>query len=205
MPSAIPVGAAQATFVFTHTTAPKDVVCTLGLSLIDYTGTELEAANKAFDAWADTILPGQATRCALDHVDLFIGNDRNPSGSVRSDKPPEAGNTTGDKLAANSALLVNKRSNFLSRSGRGRMFVPYALSEGDVDEGGKLNPGAITAWGNQFAAFFAALEAEGASGNGPLHPVILSNDDGVGGLSAPRRITTFQIAPVIGTRGSRLR
>lgn len=98
---------------------------------------------------------------------------------------------------ANCAVLVHKRSARGGRRGRGRMFLPWALSEGDVDEVGKIATARVTAMQTICNNFLTAL----ATNNVPM--VILHNP-GTTTPGAPNIVTNLIVDPLISTQRRRL-
>lgn len=201
MPSNIPSGFAQATMVFTHPQVPRPVVVTMGLSLLNFTGTNLQAANKAYKAWKDTLLVKQDTECTFSHVDLFIGADEFPSGSVRSSESASSGGSSFPGVPANVATLVNKSTAQLGRRGRGRMYVPFMMAEAGVDEGGNVDSTTRATLNTTLAAYMTSLTTVDAQGVGTLGPVLLHRTVPL----VATEITTLTVAPKVGTRKGRIR
>lgn len=202
MPPSVPEGFGQLTFVFQHPAVPKNVVTTLGIRLDGWTDTLTEAANDAHETFVEHLLPDMDSECSLVWVDLYANIGGN-SGSVRSTEPAANGGSNRVGEPANIALLITKETATLGRKGRGRMWMPFALGDSNVDEGGNVQTEVRVAWEQNLIDFLADLRAEGAQGDGTLIPVLISQAQGAG--NAPKDITGFNVSQKIGTRRSRIR
>lgn len=205
MPSNIPVGYGQATYSFTHENLGRPLAITLGVSLPSGPVNPQAVANELMQRFSETIMTDIDNSVTLTHVDLFIGNGPDPSGSVRSSIPPKVGERSMVSVPLNSAVLVTKQSGRLGRLGRGRFFVPSSVAATEVSENGNLTGSIVTSLQSRWFAFHAALTdpEEGTFYSGTLNPVIIHQPPHQD--QAPALITSFLVGSKIGTRGSRLR
>lgn len=203
MPSDIPVGTGQATFVFQNLIAPKNVVCTMGLDLSDAGGDYVACANAAFTAWQTTFLPHQSNNATLVHVDLFIGNDSGSSGSVRSTLPAQDGGETADCEGPAISALVNKNTSFLGRAGRGRMFVPYILPDNTTTTGGAIVGSRLTIINSAGTDFLDQLAAGGV--DIPVIPAVLLGHTTAGTIKTATPILSLTAVSTVGVRPTRQR
>lgn len=209
MPSNIPVGYAQATFSFLHEGSSDPLAITLGITLPPGPGapTPQLVANQLQSNFAATVLEDMDNGISLTHTDLFVGAGDGPSGSVRSDIGSFPGERAMVSIPLNTAVLVNKTTPRLGRLGRGRMFVPSSVAASEVSEVGRLGDSIRTSLNGSWSDFWDLLANGSPDPNafysGPLVPVLIHqppHDD-----IPPTSITGFEVAPVVGTRGSRIR
>jgi hypothetical protein len=205
MPSDIPVGAGQATFVFQNLNAPKRVVVTLGLDLSDVGGDYVAAADRAFLAWANSFLPIQSNNATLLHVDLFIGNDAASSGSVRSTEPAQDGGGTGDYEGPAVSALIDKQTGLLGRAGKGRMFVPYVLPDNSTNSGGSILSGRLATLQTAGDNLYSELTTAAPGASPAIPPVLLGKGIGSGPTKVATPITGFSPVSVVGVRPTRQR
>lgn len=205
MPSNIPIGYGQATFSLRHESLLRPLAITLGVALPDPGVDPVEVANALHDRFRLTILTDLDNSIALQWVDLFIGNGNDPSGSVRSNIGSFPGERSMVSVPLNTAVLVEKRSGFLGRTGRGRMFVPSSAATTEVSEIGNLNGGLRTSLQQRWNEFYSELVDDEGPHNffpGAIQPVILHQSPTAG---APTPISGFQVQTKVGTRATRIR
>lgn len=205
MPKNVALGSSQATYLLTHTLVSRPMAVTCGHDLTAWDGTPLEAANRLFDVFNDTIVNGMDSNVTFTGVDLFIGNGIAPSGSVQSTRAPQPGEAAGNYPPPNSALLVRKNTATFGRHGTGRLFMPFMVPEASVDEGGNVDGVIVTAVQNQVDLWYAELLAEDVGGNGTLRAVINTStlDPNVAGVAIP--ITSFAVQGKMATQRRRMR
>jgi hypothetical protein len=98
---------------------------------------------------------------------------------------------------ANVAVLLHKRSTRGGRRGRGRMFIPWAMSEGDVDEVGNIATARVTALQTLATSFLNALTTYGV-------PMVILHNAGKTVMGAPNTVTSLTVDRLIGTQRRRL-
>lgn len=205
MPPHVSTGSSQATYVMSHPALTRNVAVTCGHSLIDWTGDEVQAANRLFDDFNENVVNGMDSTARFEYVDLFIGADVNPSGSVRSNRAATQGLAAYDIPPPNVAVLVQKRTAFFGRKARGRLYLPFMLDRGNTDEGGNIAAGVLSDIGAQMDAWFEALQLDDATSFGPLYPVINPTSSNPAVTAAPIRLTSFDVQPKVATQRRRLR
>lgn len=97
----------------------------------------------------------------------------------------------------NVAILVHKRTGRGGRRGRGRMYLPWYVSEADIDEMGKLTGATLTATQNAMNTWRSALASA-------QMPMVLLHNAGVTSPGPPDVVTTLQVDPMVGTQRRRL-
>ena len=98
---------------------------------------------------------------------------------------------------ANCAVLVHKRTARGGRRGRGRLFVPWAISEGDVDEVGKISTSTVGALQTKFNNLLTQLTTNNV-------PMVLLHSEGQTPAGAPNLVTSLVVDPLISTQRRRL-
>lgn len=132
---------------------------------------------------------------------------------------PEVGTVTDPPLLSNSALLVEKSTSMAGRGKRGRMFIPGALAEGQVDASGNIDgavlPGlvaAVEAWRvalvthvaiDQVVLFHSDFIRDPAVAYDPdlVDQAMIANPD----ANNPSGVTAFLVDPVAATQRRRMR
>lgn len=205
MPSSIPAGYGQATYSFTHESLARPLAITLGIKMPG-TGTDpQDVANELHTRFVNTIMEDIDNGLTCTHVDLFIGNGNNPSGSIRSNTPPAPGERSMVSAPLNTCVLITKQGTRLGRLGRGRCFMPSSAPRDDVSENGQISTSLVTSLNGTWQDFYDQL-TNGVTGGwfeGPLPPYIIHRPPHA--EDAPTPIRSFVVATKVGTRGSRIR
>lgn len=205
MATNIPVGFAQAAFIFTSDIGTPDFVTTIGVDLSDVGGNFLGAADHLFAAYGSTWMNTTSDHLVLDRVQLNIGLEEGGTGSVTSGKNPITGGDDGDIPPVNLCCIAQKVTNMLGRRGRGRMFLPGVLNETQVTEGGLLGDGVAADLADLGTNFLSAIRAPDVPGEvtptiTPMEPVLFHD-----GLLAPTPIISIAISPKVGVIRKRVR
>lgn len=200
----IPPGFAQASIVLTGPLGTAPYVTTLGLDISDRTGSLVDVADMVMGGYATQFASTTNGKLTISHVTLLVGQDGG-NGSVQSSLSPIECENNGSMAPIAMAPIVRKVSADLGRSGRGRMFLPGALGEVDVDDNGQLDATFrenVTDAANQLLGWLITGEVPGYPVAGPCPPVILHNE---GGDALPTTILSFSCAPTVGWIRKRLR
>lgn len=193
----IPVGYGELAFVL-EGIAAGPYVTTLGVSLLGLSPTDyVDAANAAFDAYSETLLPITASALTLSRVDLRVGLTGGSSGTVTSDRPAEVGGRSSASALLGAAPVVQKRSADLGRSGRGRSFVPAVIASSDLANDGSITQALREDVQERYETLITAL-ATFPVGEA-MSPVILHADE-----ATPTPITGVTVASQAGIIRSRL-
>lgn len=190
----IPEDFAQITWGFTGSAVPTGAACTMGVRVLEYSGSPADLASSAATIWENRINGAIVNTCVLSSVLVKFGPDATgPSAQIGTS---QAGNVATPGGAAAPSFLIHKNTDSGGRAGKGRMFVP-GVPEASVDVGGALQAGlatGLTAAFQSLLADFIALDAE---------PVVLH---GLGSpLNQPSFITSFTCDPIVGTQRRRQR
>lgn len=96
--------------------------------------------------------------CTIGPVTCYLGTDGSAD-IVGVDSRTFPGGTSRASIHPGTALLVTKRTARGGRRGKGRMFIPWALSTGEPDEAGIVLTATITAWNTALQLFRAQLSS----------------------------------------------
>lgn len=185
---------------------PGDVepwYCTLGVDLPSGGESPSFYADDLFIAWRDNVLGLQSTTMTLNQCIVKMGSDGPPVMGY-STLGTAPGQTSGSFLPQNCAMLVDKMTNSGGRRNRGRMYIPAALPEANVDNVGTITTGLVTGANVAFGGLWEALQNGVAPTNIAYPPVIL-HSPGISALPLPTPITSFRVQSVISTQRKRLR
>jgi len=190
----IPIGYAQATFLFTGDPLPTGAATTLGLEL---TGTPdpFDLANDVLDAWIAGGMSGFYTSSiTLTAIRVKYGPvDLGPFVEILAGV---GGVLTGDSMPANTASLVRKVTAAGGRPNRGRMFIP-GVSEGSVSGNNRWIGAQQVARQGNLDDFFDALVSADA------FPVVFHDESSP--VSTPTTITSLQLDSLLATQRRRMR
>jgi hypothetical protein len=199
----IPVGYAQAVYELQLTGDNELMVTTMGHDLTGVTGGAYEdAANDLHGAWATEMMGLVSNQYTFIGVTLYVGQDGGPPAIYESTAPSQAGGDTAATLPQNCAYLLRKRTSAAGRRGRGRMYIP-GVSEPEVDALGVIDGTWLTTIQASADGWLAQLGVGGVTG--PLPPVILHREEGIGVEPPPTPVTVLEFAERIATQRQRLR
>lgn len=107
------------------------------------------------------------------------------------------GSASAISAPPNCAALIHKRTARGGRRGRGRMFLPWCVSTGDIDEKGVIQASKITSLGTAMTNFHALLATNNV-------PMFLLHKPGLSAVGVPNAVTSLQVDPLIGTQRRRI-
>lgn len=198
----IPEGFAQITLPLRHVSQSREAVVTFGVEWAGVIGASQEC-DDIFASWVQFIGPFIDEGVIQGPVRASVGTSSGENVSV-------AGNTTfvasgiSAKMPSNVALLVRKLSSRGGRRGRGRMYVPWLLTDTEVDDVGNVLPASRTNLQTAFNNFLTDLAA--ASPTGPFAPMyLLHSDGGSTNPGSPNLVTALQVDSLVATQRRRLR
>lgn len=117
---------------------------------------------------------------------------------VRGDSTtsPVVGTITGssNEMVVSAPVRVTKRTAFVGRQYRGRMYAPFTRLESDVAANGVIASSPLSSVQASWSKFLANLVAF------PINPVLLHSDAGI----TPTPIVAFFCQTVVGTQRRRL-
>jgi hypothetical protein len=107
------------------------------------------------------------------------------------------GGASGAKTPAQVAVLCHKRTARGGRRGRGRMFIPWGVSESDVGEAGNIGTSALATINTAMGNFLTALQTQAV-------PMVILHGEGLTPLGAPDLVTSLVCDAVTSTQRRRL-
>lgn len=190
----IPDGFGQINWIFGGDAAPTGAQVTLAYEVPSGGGGPDDEAEFFFALWRDEVLPAQSSAITLEGVLVKHGpNATGPSGTFTG---TEDGGASELAAPPNVALLVQKRTGFGGRTGRGRMFIP-GIPEGQIDSSGNISEGVRADFETRLGELHAGMVVASAP------PVLLHGSSGP--LSLPFPITQLTVAGRTATQRQRLR
>lgn len=104
---------------------------------------------------------------------------------------------TMSSLPPNCAVLVHKVTARGGRRGRGRLFIPWATSNSNVDEAGIVASAEVTTINTAMGVFRTALSTNAV-------PMVLLHDPGITPMGSPDTVTALTTDSLISTQRRRL-
>jgi len=104
-------------------------------------------------------------------------------------------NTTS--VPPNCAVLVHKVTATGGRRNRGRLFLPWCVGTGSVDEGGIISGATMTTTQTAITAFYNALSTNN-------NPMVVLHDAGKSAIPGPTPVTSLAVDNLISTQRRRL-
>ena len=198
----IPEGFAQVTIPLRYVTMSREAVVTFGVSISVEPDPYPQIADFIFQQWFETlggrvdtgVVQGPA-RMAVgtgtsEHIQV-VGTETNGSARAVATVPP------------NCALLVKKSTNRGGRRGRGRMYIPWAIDDNQIDETGLISSGEVTA--AQTAADDFLEELGTAAGEEGPHPMyLLHESEGETAPGSPNLVIGLSVDVIVATQRRRL-
>lgn len=198
----IPPGFGLASIVLNGPDGTQPYVTTIGVGLSDAGGDFVGVANRVLQTYAsafDTLTNEDLT---FDRVTLLVGSDGG-NGSVDSDIAPMVAVRSGPMAPTAMSLIARKNTAVLGRRGRGRMFIPGVLADGDVAANGAIEPESRPIFQEALDNFMTGLSLVGTSPY-PIAPPYLLHSEGSASTS-PTPITSLSTAPLVGWVRKRIR
>lgn len=201
MATNIPNGFAQAAWITEGQYGTGPFVFTMGLGIASG-GTDLVAiANQCHEAFKVGFQEYMSDGLTCQKVTLTVPS-AGGLGSVDSDGPPFTGSRGAGDDVISLAVLLNKRTALLGRHGRGRLFLPGCLADGDTGLGGEYSESAREKFqqGADDMLQYIAGDAIGQVDPLDLNPVLLHGDD-----TTPTSISALILNRKVGVLRKRLR
>jgi hypothetical protein len=194
---ATPPGYADVSVEMTHVGNPRPSFLTFGINptLTDAAAIAADIATTlGAAAGPKTILDSEASFTA---VRVSVGTDGTED-IVYESAISIVGTAPLTALPSNCAVLVHKRTARGGRRGRGRLFLPWCISEAAVDEAGIIAGATVTTLNVAMSAWHGDLSTRGSpmvllhqpSSAGTVHPTTPGPPDVVTGLVVDNLIAT---------------
>lgn len=200
------IGNGQATYNLTHEATLRPMAVTLGHDISAVSAPAQDLVDALFDRFASTVMLTIDSAITLQSVDLYVGNYPDESGSISSTNAPVQGDAEWASPVLNTAVLVTKVTPVLGRRGKGRMYLPGAVPEGQVGENGIIDANVLGDLQDYLNQWFTLL-AEGDGGGdlvGPTPPLVNGTGPGTSGPAA-YDVTAFRAQNIVATQRRRLR
>lgn len=196
----VPTGYGLASIILEGPDGTQPYVTTIGVGLA-LELSPVQVANHVlwsyYDAFSD--LTNDALR--IDRVSLYVGDSTGPSGSVDSTQDGGPGLRSGEMAPTAMSLILRKQTEGLGRQGRGRMFIPGVLADGDVTAAGRIEEASVDIFVAACANFYLNLLGLGDEPEVVAPYLLHSEGSGV----APTLIESFGISPLVGWIRGRIR
>lgn len=203
MPLIIPPGFSHVALEFRHFADPDPWYCTYGIDSGAGGGDVLAMGLKQLTAWTGTLLHSQSPEVALTGVQITVGQDgAEPIRAYVASTIDRPGTSSEEKLPQNCALLIRKNTGVGGRRSRGRLFVPGALSEGNVSNVGIITPFTLGEHQDRAGDWLAELASAVVA---PATPMFLLHSTGISATIDPTEVTSLTVDGVISTQRRRLR
>lgn len=199
----IPPGFGLASIILTGTDGTQPYVTTIGVGTADAGGDFVGVANRVKTAYAMAWREYTNENLIISKVSLLVGSD-GPAGSVDSDTVPYPCERDVPMAPTAMSLVVRKQTAVLGRRGRGRMFIPGVLADGDVTASGGIEPDSAGIFQTAAEDFLSNLTATIPGVDSPIAPPYLLHSEGTSQTS-PSAITALSPAPLVGWIRGRIR
>ena len=130
-------------------------------------------------------------------VRASLGTDGSADLVYQSDITVAGGKTNATCVPPNCAILARKATARGGRRGRGRMYIPFAINDSDVDEAGLITSAYRTTINNALQAFLTALGVNSV-------PMVLLHSPGLTSQGPPDTVLSLVADTLIGTQRRRL-
>jgi hypothetical protein len=187
----VPIEYAAISVPLTHGSFTRPAAITFAVHDDNSTGNPTDIADAVTDALEDHFIERLDSNVTMGPVVAYLGVAGGTIPGTATTSSP--GTLSINSPPPNTAVLVKKVANAAGRKGRGRMFVPWFIDKGSIDEMGVLDG---TQRGN-IEAVLAALQAELIT-NG-VTMFLLHADN-----SAPSAVLQLLVDPLIGVQSKRL-
>ncbi len=193
----IPAGFGLAKYRFLLSGDQEEMIVTMGHDAQVFTGSAL--ANALQDAFIDTWTAARfGTSYTFVGVDVQVGSTLSGVGPYfnhTSSNAPVVGTSTATRIPQNTAILVRKATATPGRRGRGRMFMPAIVTEGDINDAGILTAAKISDTQTAVNAWLARLDAD-------LLNAYIFHD---AAPATPSRVISMSVDSQVATQRRRLR
>lgn len=199
----IPPGFANVTYHFTALGVSHSISTSHGIFL-DESNTGLAAATISVHFKNGLMQDGARLSNTYSYLGLtLVANQGSGPMFIEEFSDPEPGTMIAQCLPPNCSLLVTKRTNFIGRHYRGRMFFPGGfMPESEVSTAGIVDTGVLAGHAVTLTAWLADLETS-------TYPMYLFHQyddaDPTPVLVQPTKVTSLVCAPLIATQRNRMR
>lgn len=179
-----------------HSLLSRSAFITFGVDPVETNPSTVATKVGLAIAATDSLLVALDANTTIPTIRVSLGTDGSED-LVHVHSTVLAGSGSGETVPANCAVLVHKITTRGGRRGRGRLFLPWAIPETDVDEAGRLSGIRFTNLGVYMSTFLTKL-ADNAV------PMVVLHGPGKTTMGAPNVVTSMYVDPLISTQRRRL-
>jgi hypothetical protein len=197
-----PPGFANVSIQLTVQSMTRPSYITFGVDPTDTDPQLVGAAVSAASMGTGSLMSIMDTTVAMPEVRVSLGTDGGED-LIGVYTSIGAGTNTKNGLPPNCAMLVHKITQRGGRRGRGRVFLPFCLDEGTVDEGGLITTTALGVMQLAMNTWRTALSTNGV----PmvlLHEPSTPETENKTTPGPPNLVTALQVDKLISTQRRRL-
>lgn len=156
--SIIPPGYAELVIPHRHPLLARSALITMGIQLNDV--PDFAGVNFMQLAYTDNVFAVLGdSQVIVGPSYVRVGQDGGEALTVTGTATYTGSTGTSAAINAGQALLVHKLSSRGGRRGKGRMYVPWVIEEGNVDDVGRLAPSTLSGAQGVMDDFLTALNA----------------------------------------------
>lgn len=193
----IPPGFAQVSLPFQHASLNRRAFCVFGLELAGLVDP-FDIANAVVSLWDDTMGVHNDTDVTFGPAEVTVGQDGGEPITGVGNLALLGNSAYPDSLNGGQAVLLRKGTARGGRRGRGRMFVPWAIADAEVNEIGILDTTAVSGRQTSANAFLAGLADDDLGG------MVLLHDVGISTPGDPTPVTSLIVDRLVGSQRRRL-
>lgn len=190
----IPSGFAQVNYIYSGSSCPTGAQWTHGVDISGYAGSPSDLGAQAHANYISEGLFGlQVTTCRLDAILVKFGPTATGPSALHN--VGTTGSIGSQGISPQVSILVQKRTAFGGRRGRGRLYFP-GPTESDVTNAGEVDSAYHAAAQLAFDNLLAEFSSDGM-------PWVLLH--GGAGAPVPYDITSLEVSSTVATQRRRLR
>ena len=137
-----------------HSGTPRESLVTFAFNDGSANNSAQQWAEGIHDAWGFVMQDRLTTEAAWTRVTTLKGDGSTTPESGEDGSPVYQGDFAMSAAPPNVAALVQKKTGFGGRANRGRVYLPWSVNEGEVDEIGQLTAVARTALQTAVNSFY---------------------------------------------------
>jgi hypothetical protein len=197
----IPAGYGNILIPMKHAGTPRPAAITVGAALPELTFITDTYCDAVLAEWQTAFGSQTDSHLTVGPIKVQVGESDGTSYTVEGEST-YTGTSSADKLPSNCAVIVEKVTARGGRRGRGRVYMPWWINEGNVDETGNIPLASRTPIKTAWDTFAAAMTA--GPGAFTASPLVLLHSAGSTAVPDPDPITGFVVDPIIGSQRRRL-
>lgn len=192
----IPPGFAHIDMAFRHVDYQRDAHVTLGVGFTTFPGSGV-VAQAVLDAWLASLNTRLDSNVTLRQVEATIGQDGSDP-LVEVVINTTTGGASASSVSPGQAVGIRKNTGLGGRRNSGRMFLPWFLPEGNVNEVGIINSSTVDVIQTQATLFWSELVDDPA-----LDGMVILHRTGGSSVPPPTLVTSLQVDNVVSSQRRR--